>query len=233
MGKIVTIHQPNYLPWIGLFSKIGKVDCFVIGDDLQYVPIVKRNKIRVESGGSYLTVPVGTNFNRSRIREVTLPEDRRWQQVHWETIRHHYSKSPFFNDYKDFFEDLYRQDFHHIWEINEKIIRYLLDCFGIRVEVLKASELYIDPNLHQTDWIMDCTQKAGAETYLSGPSGRNYLETAKFSQYGLGVKFFKFRHPVYPQRYPGFEPNLSAIDLLFNVGPCSGEVIRAAGDIEN
>jgi hypothetical protein len=81
--------------------------------------------------------------------------------------------------------------------------------------------------------IIAVLKKIGADTYLSGESGRDYMEVEKFSQNNLTCKFLKFTHPVYKQRYPGFEPNLSAIDLLFNVGPQSGKVIKDSGSLED
>jgi len=96
-----------------------------------------------------------------------------------------------------------------------------------------ASDLNLDINLKHTDMIIAVLKSIGATTYLSGQSGRDYMELGKFQQNNLICKFAKFNHPVYQQRYPGFEPNLSAIDLLFNVGPQSAQVIKDSGNIED
>ena len=91
----------------------------------------------------------------------------------------------------------------------------------------------IDPYLQKTELMIALLKKAGADIYLSGPSGRNYLEIEKFRQNDIGIKFFKFSPPVYPQRFPGFETNMSAIDLLFNIGPQSAEIVAASGEMED
>ena len=96
---------------------------------------------------------------------------------------------------------------------------------------MKASEMGIDPSLLKTDLKIELLKQAGADTYLSGPSGNNYLELEKFPEKGIELKFFEFKHPVYPQKYPGFEPAMSAIDLLFNTGPEAGKILQAAGKI--
>lgn len=77
MSNIVTMHQPNYLPWIGLFSRIKKSDCFIIVDQVQYEAhgVTNRNKIRTNMGWSYLTIPISAEFRISRIKDVTLPPD--------------------------------------------------------------------------------------------------------------------------------------------------------------
>ncbi len=232
MNRIATIHQPNYLPWIGLFSKVMQTNCLIIADVFQYMPIVRRNKIRTVYGSSYLTIPVGAHLTSARILEVPLPKDSRWQREHWREIYRNYQKSPYFEEYKGYLESIYQRDYRFLWQINLEIIIYLMRCFNIKVEIILASDLNLDPELKHTDTLIDILKKAGASTYISGPSGKDYLEVEKFSQNGIGLKFFKFQHPVYQQRYPGFESNLSAIDLLFNMGPRSSELIKSAGTVE-
>jgi hypothetical protein len=233
--SIVTMHQPNYLPWIGLFSKVAQTECFIIMDTFQYTRhgVIHRNKIRTNNGSSYLTIPIGKEFAVAKIKDVTLPQDNTWREIHWQSIYHNYVKTDFFKYHADFFEKLYKQDFAYLWQINLEIIRYMLKSFDINVTILKASDLNIDMSLKHTDMIIAVLKSIGASTYLSGQSGRDYVEVEEFSQNNLTCKFAKFTHPIYQQRYPGFEPNLSAIDLLFNVGLRSSQVIRESGGMED
>lgn len=232
--KIVTIHQPNYLPWIGLFSKASQANCFIVNDTAQYVSsgVTNRNKVRTRAGWCYLTVPVDHSFYDARIIDVLLPPDRKWREKHWQTICCNYARTRFFKDHAPFFEQLYREDFDYLWQINEKVFLYLLDCFRIEVEVLKYSQMDVDPRLKKTDLVVACLQQAGADIYLSGPSGKKYLEVEKFARNHIALEFSRFEHPTYRQRYPGFEPNMSAIDLLFNRGTQAADIIRDSASVE-
>jgi hypothetical protein len=231
--KIVTAHQPNYLPWIGLFSKISQANCFVVANtfELGGQSTFNRNKIRTNAGWGYLTIPIGRKVQGMSIRDIEVPGDFSWRRAHWQNIYRNYVHAEFFKDYKDFFQDVYFRDFKYLWQINMEIILFLLKCFRIQVEILAASDMDLDPKLPTTDFLISLTAKAGGNTYLSGPSGRNYMLLEKFSQQNIGLKFFNLNHPVYKQRYPGYEPNLSAIDLLFNIGPQAGEIIKQSGSI--
>jgi len=237
MNKIVTLHQPNYLPWIGLFSKVKKSECFIISDDFTYTnhSETNRNKIRTNTGWTYLTIPINRKFHMSRICNVLLPSDKRWLENHWENIQFHYTKTNFFSLYRDFFEELYHKDFQYLWELNVEIILYLLKCFEIDVEILKSSDLLDVDNrsTNKTDAIIAILKAVDAHTYLSGPSGRNYLDYERFPKNNLNLSFFCFQHPVYPQRYPGFLPNMSAIDLLFNMGPDASRIVAESGTVED
>lgn len=234
MPRVVAMHQPNYLPWIGLFSRVAHSDCFVMVDTMPFTKrsVTARNKIRTNAGWHYLTIPIGGSFELARICDVLLPEDSSWRQSHWKLINDSYARTDFFRPYSDFLQDLYKKDFKSLSQINEEITLYLLKCFEIDVKVVKASELTVPDGLQKTDLIVALLKEVGADVYLSGPSGGDYLEPDKFSQNRIDLKYFRFEHPEYKQRFSGFEPNMSAIDLLFNVGPESARMIRASGSIE-
>lgn len=226
MNKAVTIHQPNYLPWLGFFAKVKRADCLVILDNVGFnrEGITHRNKIRVANEWSWLTIPVAKSPLGTPINEIKLSDDK-WKRKHWKTIKENYNKTDYFNTYEGFFENLYQEDYEYICQINEKIIFYLLNSFGIDVEVVKASSLFNNSEVKKTDLLIEILKEVGAETYISGSSGRNYLEREKFKDCGIDLEFYEFSHPVYKQKYPGFEPGMAAIDMLFNLGEKSRRLI--------
>jgi hypothetical protein len=227
MPKVVTIHQPNYLPWLGFFAKAKRSDVFVILDTVEYSKnsVINRNKIRIKDGWCYLTIPVEKKYHEALIKDVALPSDGKWQKNHWATIEANYGKAEFFTSHRDFFKGTYEKDYRFLHEINTDIIKYLMECFRIHPQLVKASELGIDPSLKKTDLLLDILKKTGASKYLSGPSGKDYLEEGKFEKEGVSLEYFSYPHPEYKQRYQGFVPNLSAIDLLFNLGEKSAELL--------
>jgi hypothetical protein len=235
MPRIVTIHQPNYLPWIGLFSKLKQSNCLILGDTylLGGQSVFNRTKIRTAGGWQYLTIPIGQKFKGTKIHDILTPADKSWQKIHWKMIHDNYLKTDFYYLHQDFFQEIFSGDYHYICQINEKIIFYLMKYFNVELEAVRASDLPIDPHLEKTDLMIALLKAAGADIYLSGPSGRNYLEIEKFPANNIELKFFEFQHPVYRQRYPGFEPNMSAIDLLLNIGPLASNLIKTSGRVSN
>jgi hypothetical protein len=169
----------------------------------------------------------------AKIKDVELPTDKKWKEAHWQAIYRNYVGAEFFKTYSDFFEVLYHTDFRYLWQINMQIIKYLLKCFNIDIEIMAASDLNINENLKHTDMIISVLDKLEATTYLSGPSGRKYMELEKMQQNGYDLKFSSFDNPVYKQRYPGFIPNLASIDLLFNSGPQSNQIIKSSGKMDD
>jgi WbqC-like protein len=230
---IVTIHQPEHLPWLGFFDKVSQADCFVLLDHVQFRKnyFQNRNRIRSAEGSTWLTVPVrlkgrfGQPLNQVEIDNSGNPK---WREKSWKTIAQYYGKAPFFNLYAPFFESLYRTEWQHLVDLNERIIGYVLSVLGIQVSLIKSSSMDLEER-KKGDLVLDISKKVGAGTYLSGISGPDYLELEKFAECGIELKFQNFRHPVYRQLFDPFIPNMSIIDLLFNHGPQSLDIIKGLG----
>ena len=229
---VVTIHQPEHLPWLGFFDKVRQADVFVILDHVQYRKnyFQNRNQIRAAGGALWLTVPVLTKgkseqpINEVRINNQGSP---RWKEKCWSSLVQHYENTEFWPAHEVFFDRLYKTIWTRLVEINETIIRYLLNAFSIDVKVIKSSELNVQGQ--GGDLLLDICRHIGAGRYLSGVSGKDYLDCKKFADAGIEVQFQKFRHPIYKQAYKPFLPCMSSIDLLFNYGPASPDVIKGCG----
>ncbi len=70
--------------------------------------------------------------------------------------------------------------------------------------------------------LLDICKKLGADNYLSGPDGKNYVSPDVWRANGIKIGFQEFKHPKYPQLYGDFIPQMAAIDLLFNCGAEKG-----------
>lgn len=228
---IVAVHQPQYLPWLGYFDKIIKSDCFIFLDKVQYKhrEFQNRNRIRTDKGWLWLSVPVICKGRREQLlSEVKIDNTKHWQKKHWITLSFYYQKAPFFKDYASFFESLYlRKQWDRLIELNYYIIEYFLNLWEIKRKLHWESELNIDTK--GTERIIQICKKLGATTYLSGRGAKAYLVESRFEEEGITLKYQEFKHPIYKQCFcekeGDFIPNLSAIDLLFNEGARSKEII--------
>ena len=80
---------------------------------------------------------------------------------------------------------------------------------------------------NKSELVLDMCKKLGATSYIFGAQGRNYADVDSFLDCGIKVYFQDYKHPVYPQLHGDFEPYMSVIDLLFNVGPESFDVLMS------
>jgi hypothetical protein len=229
---IVSVHQPQYIPWLGYFDKIIKSDCFVFLDQVQYKPreFQNRNKIRTQNGWMWLTVPVISGGLRyQRICDVKIDCGSDWQRRHWKSIQSAYGKARHFHEYAQFFEKIYSLEWKTLVELNSAIIRYMLDAFSIKTAIYYESE--IGTSSQSTDRIIEICRKLNANTYLSGVGGKAYLKEEKFLSAGIQLLYQDFVHPVYSQhnalKQDAFLPFMSSLDLLFSEGGGSlGTLLR-------
>ena len=218
----VAIHQPNYLPYLGFFHKLSLADTFVIMDDTQYdKKFTNRNKIKVPGNWIWLTVPINKKHKFVANKIVEINNEENWQSDHFEKINRSYSNSEFFKkNYKTFFEKIYSKKWDHLFTLNYELIIQLIDWLDIKIEVIKESELNINGN--STDRLVNISKKIGAETYVSGIGGKEYMNKKMFETNNIKIEYQNFKCPIYKQVFNSeFIPNLSIIDLLFNIGPKS------------
>ncbi len=240
---LVTGHQPNYLPYLGLLAKVARADLFVVVDNVQFVKrgpfgFQHRAKIRTAQGWHWLTVPVITSGRfTQRINEVEIDRRLPWRRKHWGSIRRNYSRAPHFSAHTsrttgrrtDFFRQLYERDWERLIDLNLTVLGYLLKEFGITTPMVVASEAGIEGRA--TGLILDICRKTGASAYLHGRHGRDYADLAAIRQAGYANFVLDFQHPTYPQVYPGFQSNMAGIDLLFCSGGEAGLELLLAGNV--
>ncbi|MDE1819161.1 MAG: WbqC family protein, partial [Thaumarchaeota archaeon] len=141
---IVSIHQPNYIPWLGYFEKILRSDIFVFLDDVQYEKnyLINRNKIRTNDGSMWMTIPVNAKHD-SIVNNVRIDNSQSWADKHKKSIQINYAKSDFLQNYLDFFNALYEQQFELLIDINMEVIRYLMKQLDIGTKTIFSSELHV------------------------------------------------------------------------------------------
>jgi len=224
---IVTIHQPEHLPWLGFFDKMRQADVFVLLDTTQFAKddFQNRNRIKTASGATWLTVPV---YKKGRsvqtILETEICNDRNWRNRCWSMIEQSYRQAPYFTEYKSFFEDLYTRKWTRLVDLNTTLIRYIAEQLGITTTIITASDLGIYEHGSTLVNVTIC-RKLTASVYLSGKYGLNYLDETPFYEHNIEIRYQQFQHPIYPQIGGAFISHMSAIDLLFNCGATSLDII--------
>lgn len=225
---LCAIHQPQFLPWLGYFDKIDQVDVFVLLDTVQYKKNEwqNRNRIKTVNGPQWLTVPVLYRYPQL-IREVEINNKERWQHKHWQTLITNYSRAPYWDFLLPFFREILDQTWEKIAPLNITVVRRLCELMGIKTPIYVASELGNFPE-DPDERLIAITHYVGADTYLAGSGGHNYMNLSAYESAGIKVIFQEFHHPVYRQLFSQeFISHLSVIDLIYNHGPESLEIIRS------
>jgi len=224
---IVSIHQPQFLPWLGYFDKIDRADIFVFLDNVQFKKNEwqNRNKIKTAQGWQWLTVPVTYQYPQL-ISEVEINNRDKWQhrqrQFPFFPI---ITKAPFWSTLEGFFDEIYSSEWKCISALNIRVVKRIAEFLGIETPIFIASEIGTFPE-DPDERLISITNHFGADTYLAGSGGRGYMDLEKYERNGIQVLFQDFTHPEYRQLFGAFEPFMSVIDLIFNHGDESLQIIR-------
>ncbi len=208
------------MPGLRFFAKMRHADLFVLLDDVQYErrEFQNRNRIRVPAGPQYLTVPVlAKGRYDAAIRDIPIDNSRPWAADHLNAIRINYARAAHYGEYLPGIEALYGARYERLGELALATINFLRDGFGIKTPMRLSSEMRISSA--STGRLVDICRAAGADEYLSGAGARDYLDEGLFSAVGVKVAWQNFEAKPYKQAFPGFTPDLSALDLLLNCGP--------------
>lgn len=222
MSRVVAIHQPNFLPWLGFFDKLARADVFVLLDDVQFPRTgagtpVNRVKMMVASRPRWITAPIVRSGSATRqIRQVRIDDTQRWRTRMERTLRFNYARSPGFEVVFPLVRELLATPTTSLADFNEACIRRLAQALDLQTELVRSSSF--DVSARGTMRLVALVDAVGGSTYLSGDGSESYLEGETFRRHGLEVVFQQFRHPEWPQRPPRTRAGLSIVDALMRCG---------------
>lgn len=215
---VVSIHQPDYIPWLGLYYKMAHSDAFVYLDDAQYSNEAAHNfnLIKTPQGELKLKVPVEYKFG-DVINTVRTRDELKWKEKQLKTIKLNYAKAPFFNDFYPMLEGVILREHQNISEMNMAINEVICKGFKIEPKIYKSSDMNI--TTVREERVINICVALGGDEYLSGNGARVYQTEEHFLDRGVKLTYLDYKPIEYKQIWKnGFLPCMSAIDYIFNCG---------------
>ena len=224
---LVSINQPAFLPWLGYFHRIMLSDVHVVLDHVQFEKnsYTNRNKIYTKNGPLWITVPVKTSgkFNNLSINSIEIENKQNWKKKILSSVQQNYSKSKYFKEYFPALESIISKDYFLLNDLIKDLTKFLFSELEIDTSIYYSSEMKLVGK--KNDLIIEILSQLNSTEYLSGPLGRNYIEPRDFEELGIELKYHDYNHPIYNQMNTEFLPYLSIIDLIFNYGKKSRNII--------
>ncbi len=188
-----------YCAPIQWFQKLNRYDAVVIEQHDNFLKQTFRNRcvIATANGTQTLTIPVEkSDGDKCLMRDIRISDHGNWRRLHWNALATAYGDSPFFDYYADDLRPFYEQRF-----------AFLLD-FNMQMTTKLCELLDITPNISLSEeYVKDV--ESGVDDFREVIRPKHPMPDADFIP--------KPYYQVYAQRH-GFIPNLSILDLLFNMG---------------
>lgn len=197
----------SFLGPVSYFASIGGSASIFIDQHENYIKQTYRNRclIATTNGPLPLTIPViKTLGNHTPMKDIRIAYYEKWQQLHWRAILSAYSNSPFFLYYRDELEPFYQKQFPFLIDFNEQLMQLCFNWLRLKIQVIRT-ENFIPA---KSEGILD-------KRNIFSPK---ILSKASFPKYSQ----------VFDDQF-GFLPDLSILDLLFNMGPESETYLQSIG----
>ena len=225
MNRRAVIIQSNYVPWKGYFDLLARADIVVFLDSVQSTKNDWRNRnlIKTSSGNLWLTVPI-RHSNSLRVRDVEIASPN-WHGKHFRSLSQAYARAPHASGMLARIGEWYRQAgaCRRLSEANRVFLAEVSKMLDIRARFIEVESIMDDAEhdrLDPTARLVEICRRIGADSYLSGPAARNYLDEEAFQAESIRVEWFDYdNYPAYQQLHGEFDHAVSILDLLLMVGP--------------
>jgi hypothetical protein len=229
----VSVHQPNFMPWLKLMAKILDSDVYVAYDTVQFTrhEFHARQHFRTRSGeAAWLTVPVVSTGSRQMLNEVRVVPEQGWRDDHLEFLASNYSSAAYFGEVFPLVREVYARRHEMLVDHNLDLIEQLCRYLGSDVKIVRAGDL---PHTGtREERLLDLVRNAGGDAHLTSTTATHVIDWSGFDEAGIPVYVQEFSHPEYPQGDPPFLPNLAAVDLLFHTGTGAARIFDTCNRAE-
>ena len=190
-----------YLPPVQYFAHLQSAEQVWIEQYDHYQKQTYRNRcvIAAPDGPLSLTIPIEKpNTQKAFMRDIRISDHGNWRHLHWNAIESAYNHTPFFEYYKDDFRPFYEKKFDFLVDYNEQLCQLVCQLIDIDTSFQRTESYVAEPSTTIID-LRDAIHPK-----------KEVMDDASFR----AVPYYQ----VFQERL-GFLPNLSIIDLLFNMGP--------------
>jgi hypothetical protein len=180
----VVVLQSNYIPWKGYFDLINDADLFIFYDEVQYTKNDwrNRNQICTKNGLQWLTIQIYKDAVNGKISDVKLSPQ--WQDLHFKSLYLGYKSAPQFKQLEELMYDyLIDKKWTSLKDLNHYLIKKISSNIGIKTNFEDSTNYLLEGNKVQR--LLNLLVQVGATEYISGPSGKNYLNNFVYSKVHL------------------------------------------------
>ena len=194
-----------YLAPIQYYTKFLVYDKVIIEAHENFIKQTYRNRCKIygANGELTLTIPVKKISTKTKIKELLIDYDTNWRKLHWKSIESAYNSSPFFEYYADDFIPFFTKKYKFLFDLNTDLLNMILNILDINI-------------------IPGFTDQYFNSEYLIDDMREKIHPKKRFND----QKFKIIEYTQVFQLKSGFIPNLSIVDLLFNEGPNSSEILN-------
>jgi hypothetical protein len=223
----VVISQPFFLPWLGMFEQIKHADAYAHCCEVQYSKGSFVNRVQIKknwAGSKWLTVPL-KDPGFKLIKDLVVDDSSNWRKKHIKTFELAYARAPFAGEAFDLVHEIYAQKTTWIAEFNIYAIERLAHYLQLYPEFSCTTNFEI--GLSSSEQALAYIKRMGGEIYITGHGAKNYMDHELFEREGVRIEYIDYLREPYPQMHGEFDPHVTVIDLIANVGKDAFKYVKS------
>lgn len=220
--KIVTIHQPDFMPWLGFFKKINQSDIFVVLDHVtnryKSQSWFRRVMLANHSGRYWLSISIKKPDTCSYlpINEMKINKEIDYTNS-LKTIRRVYAKAPYYNIIYPLVERWFNSNETLLYKRNMSFIIDIMALLDIDTKICYPHPL--NRQYKSNELLIKILKSQNADIYRCGDGASGYQKDKLFLDNEIEIKYNNFKIEPYPQiNTKEFQGGLSIVDTLMNIG---------------
>ena len=196
-----------------------EIDTIVLTDDYEYSKggWINRNRVMNQNEVRFLTIPLQASSDFAKIKEKKITREFSAQKS-LNLITEGYRKRPFFVEVMPLVETIFRCSERNLFEFLFHSLNEVADALEIKTNIRLTSQFDLDPSLSGQEKIIEICRELGSNQYVNLPGGKEIYDKSVFRSLGIDLQFLKIHDFVYDQGVNIFTPQLSILDVLFNLG---------------
>ena len=212
----VVISQPMYFPWAGFMGQMARADVFIWLDDAQFSKgsFTNRVQVRTAKGSTWMSIPLAGKGAFQSIRDLAAV-DPAWRGAHRDLLRQQLKGAQFLGLALEAFDAALRHDAL----VDTLIASAEVPATGMKAlppRILRSSTMDVQSSASQR--VLELVRSVGGTRYLTGHGAANYLDHELFDRAGIEVEYMCYDTTSWPQRFDGFTPYVTVLDLVASVG---------------
>ena len=218
---MTTILSTTYCGPVQWYQKLYRSDLVLMECHETFQKQTYRNRcvIATTNGPQTLTVPVERGTSPF-IRDIRISNHGNWRHQHWHALMSAYNESPFFDYYQDDFRPFFENQYNFLYDFNTEICQKVCELIDIQPNIRETEEYFRSEGVQEfrsADNSMASNPSSLIPHLSSNPIDLRSAINPKHPD--EDADFVARRYYQVYERKHGFQPNLSILDLLFNMGP--------------
>ena len=221
--KIVTGHQPAFLPWVGLLHKVMIADVFIFMDVAKFRKraFMHRNKIQINDSPHFIGLKLNQESDKQYCHEVSISNshENNLEEI-YNKIIFTYQKYKYFKDLDLFLVKSFDNSKYYLNDICIAQLNTLCDIMDIKTQIIKESSIIdfeITKRISASERLLMHATKTSAKIYITGINSKDYLDASIFKSKKIFHRVQNFNYTPFLKQQICLEP-LSLIHQIAQLG---------------